>query len=48
MVIVFSLKPINGAIEHYLLKKVMKRKKRIHEDEEESDDEKSGELDFSF
>lgn len=35
MVIIFSLKPINSAIEHYLVKKVVKRKKRKVEDVEE-------------
>jgi hypothetical protein len=30
MAIIFSLSPINRAIENYLLKKVIKRKKQHH------------------
>jgi hypothetical protein len=29
--IIFSLKPINGAVEHYLLKKVVRNKKQHKE-----------------
>jgi hypothetical protein len=35
MAIIFSLKPINSAIEHYLVKKIVKRKKREMEFEDE-------------
>ena len=46
MVIIFSLKPINGAIEHYLVRKVIKKKKRDVE-EEDMDSEVSAALDFA-
>jgi hypothetical protein len=47
MIIVFSLKPINGAIEHYLIRKVVKRKKRDLEDDEYMERGISSELDFT-
>jgi hypothetical protein len=47
MIIVFSLKPINGAIEHYLISKVVKRKKRDLEDDEYMERGISSELDFT-
>ena len=45
MVIIFSLSPINTAIEHNLIKKVVKKKKRVLE--EESDSEISTDLGFA-
>jgi len=38
MVFIFSLKPINSAIEHYLVKKVIKKKARVFEEEEDAND----------
>jgi len=45
MVIIFSLSPINTAIEHNLIKKVVKKKKRVLE--EEPDSEISTDLGFA-
>ena len=45
MVIIFSLSPINTAIEHSLIKKVIKKKKRVLE--EEPDSEISTDFDFA-
>jgi tetratricopeptide (TPR) repeat protein len=45
MIIIFSLKPINSVIEHYLIRKVVKKKRRVFE-EEDMDSEVSTELDF--
>jgi tetratricopeptide (TPR) repeat protein len=46
MAIIFSLKPINGVIEHYLVRKVIRKKKKALE-EEDSDSEISSDLDFA-
>jgi len=45
MVIIFSLSPINTAIEHNRIKKVVKKKKRVLE--EEPDSEISTDLGFA-
>ena len=41
MAIIFSLKPINSAIEYYLIRKVVRKKKKISGDEEYINDEPS-------
>ena len=46
MPIIFSLKPINSAFEHYLIKKVVKKKKKALE-EEYMDSELATELYFA-
>jgi len=47
MVIIFSLKPINGALEHHLIRKVIRKKKKTLEDEENIDIEVSADLGFA-
>jgi tetratricopeptide (TPR) repeat protein len=47
MFFIFSLKPINGVIEHFLLKKVIKKKRTTFEEEEYMDNAVSTELDFA-
>ena len=48
MVFIFSLKPINGAIEHYLVKKVIKKKRKALEEEEYMDISLSTDLGFAI
>jgi tetratricopeptide (TPR) repeat protein len=48
MVFIFSLKPINGAIEHYLVKKVIKKKRMALEEEEHMDNSVSTDLNFAL
>ena len=47
MVFIFSLKPINGAIEHYLVKKVIKKKRKALEEEEYVDHSVTTDLVFA-
>lgn len=46
MVIIFSLKPINSVIEHYLIRKVIKKKRANFEDLEDLNEIESAGLDF--
>lgn len=47
MVIIFSLKPINDAVEHFLIRKVVKKKKRALEDEDNFGSDLTAELNFA-
>jgi tetratricopeptide (TPR) repeat protein len=47
-VIIFSLKPINSAIEHYLVRKVIRRKKRVFDENEYKESRISSDLNFTF
>jgi tetratricopeptide (TPR) repeat protein len=46
MVIIFSLKPINSLIEHYLIRKVIKKKRRAFDEEEDVIDKETAGLNF--
>ncbi len=47
MVFIFSLQPINAAIEHSLVKKVIKKKRRVFEEEEYMDNAALTDLGFA-